>query len=179
MTVGTFRGWEMNADVNVYKYYLAVDYGSWGRDYLSDVRKYENSGTYYRIGADINLLKKDPDNNMFFFGARYGRSSFYEQLSTSITDPIFGSKNDQMYTNPNAGASWLELVTGLRVKIWKGFWMGYTARFKFGLSTWNTPGMIPSDVPGYGTNDGSTWGFNYQLFWRIPFKKEKSALPKK
>src|SRR6188508_2378397 len=30
----TFKGWEVNADVDFYRYYLAVDYGSWGRTYL-------------------------------------------------------------------------------------------------------------------------------------------------
>jgi Domain of unknown function (DUF6048) len=118
---------------------------------------------------------------MIFLGLRYGNSSFSEALTTSVTDPIWGSLNNVTYTNPHAKAHWFELVGGMRVKIINGFWMGYTARFKFALNTSNTPGMVPSDVPGYGRNDGdgtTTWGFNYQMFWRIPFKKEILLLPK-
>ncbi|HRI79103.1 MAG TPA: DUF6048 family protein [Cyclobacteriaceae bacterium] len=174
-----YRGWEMNADVDVYKYYLAVDYGSWGKTFSSTERQYENSGNYFRVGFDVNLLKKDPDHNMIFLGARYASSTFWERLHTSITDPIYGSINDVTYYNPNVSAHWVEAVTGIRIKIWNGLWLGYTARLKFGLSTSNSPEMVPAEVPGYGYNNGQTWGFNYQVFWRIPFKSDQSVTPKK
>lgn len=174
-----YKGWEVNADVDVSKYYVAVDYGTWGKTASSDARQYQNDGKYWRAGVDINLLKKDPDKNMFFFGARYASGTFWERLTTSITDPVYGNKNFVSYYNPNATAHWVEIVTGLKVKIWKEFWMGYTARYKFSLSTDNTPGMIPADVPGYGRNDGATWGFNYQIFWRIPIRKIKSTFSEK
>jgi hypothetical protein len=58
--------------------------------------------------------------------------------------------------------------------MWKMIWMGYTARFKFGLKTNETGPMLPHDVPGYGRTDKeSTWGFNYQIFVRLPVPKKK------
>ena len=49
---------------------------------------------------------------------------------------------------------------------------GVYGRFKLGLSTDDTENIIPSDVPGYGqTNKDSYWGFNYQIFVRIPVRK--------
>ena len=175
----TFRGYEVNADLDFHKYYLAADYGTSGTNYYSDTRQYEMSGSYFRLGADINILKKDPDKNVIFFGLRYAQSIFSESMTTTVNDTIWGTTGLMTYANPNAKAHWLELTGGLKVKIWKGFWMGYTARYKFGLSISNTTEMVSKDVPGYGVNNGSTWGFNYQLFWRIPLRKVKSVPPKK
>ncbi len=171
--VKSFTGWEANAEIDFYRYYLAIDYGSWGRNYthVPDSAKvngsdYKNSGNYYRIGVDVNFLKKDPDRNVFFMGFRYGHSNFWEVSHAEI--------NQATYNNPNVKAHWLELTTGLRVKMWKFIWMGYTARFKFGLNTKNTPQLIASDVPGYGRTDKQIyWGFNYQLFFRIPVRLAK------
>jgi hypothetical protein len=110
---------------------------------------------------------------MLFFGGRYGRSAYTENLAVLVEDPVFGS---EVLTLENAGmkAGWFELTTGLRVKIWKFFWMGYTARFKFGLNTEGSTGFDSYDVPGYGkTWKGTTWGFNYQLLFRFPIRKDK------
>src|SRR5690242_3971316 len=45
----TFKGWELNADVDFYRYYLAVDYGYWGRNFEGSGNVYENDGTYFRV----------------------------------------------------------------------------------------------------------------------------------
>jgi hypothetical protein len=69
-------------------------------------------------------------------------------------------------------AKWGELTVGLRVKIWKEFWMGYTARMKFFPTIGNAGEIQTYDVPGYGLAAKRTYyGFNYQVFWRIPFKR--------
>lgn len=170
----SFSGWEVNADIDFYRYYLAIDAGSWSRSFLPDGGTYDNKGNYWRLGADVNFLLKDPDRNMLFFGARYGHANFSETLNVVTTDQIWG-EFAQTYTNSGVTAHWYELVGGLRVKIWKAFWMGYTGRFKFGLKTNETGDLIPSDVPGYGSTDkDNTWGFNYQLFFRIPVRKAQS-----
>lgn len=167
----TFDGWELNADVDFYRYYFAVDYGYWARDYTTDDGIYSNGGDYIRLGVDVNFLTKDPEKNMFFFGMRYGRSGFSEDLTIDKIDPVWGPINTTL-TNANVSAQWFELTTGLRVKIWRMIWLGYTARLKFGLSTGDTANMLPSDVPGYGPADqDSYWGFNYQLFLRLPVRK--------
>ena len=173
LTMGTYTGWEMNGDVDFGKLYLAFDYGSWGKDKtLPDSGYYHNSGTYWRAGADINLLKKDPDRNMVFFGIRYAQSYFNESTSINFTDHYFGHIKKPL-VNSDLTASWGEIVAGLRVKIWKQFWMGYTARMKFALSAKGETEFKTYDVPGYGLIANQIyWGFNYQIFWSIPFKKQ-------
>lgn len=166
-------GWELNADVDFGRYYLAMDYGAWSRKDSLDNGYYKNDGRYFRVGVDVNFLLKDPDRNMFFMGFRYGRSSYSEQLTYEFTADEFGEIQREL-SNPDARASWGELTTGLRVKIWKYIWMGYTGRLKFMPSTKNTGELETWDIPGYGKTSKSVyWGFNYQVFFRIPFRKEK------
>ena len=176
-------GWEVHGDVDLGRHYLAVDYGGSSRkDLLATGGSYENSGSFWRAGVDINLLRKDPDRNMFFIGFRYGRASFNETVNVVSSDPFFGSLSYQL-RNPSASAAWGELTTGLRVKVWKEFWMGYTARMKFAGSVSGDDNVGTYIAPGFGiVGQGITWGFNYQLFWRIPFAKPKkppiTAVPK-
>lgn len=166
-------GWELNADVDFGRYYLAVDYGAWARkDSLSN-GYYENDGRYLRVGVDINFLLKDPDRNMFFIGFRYGRSSFDEQLTYVTTTTDFGDIQTSSM-NSNASAGWGEMTTGLRVNIWKPIWMGYTARLKFFPGVKGNAEIDTYDIPGYGkTSKNVYWGFNYQIFYRIPFQKQR------
>jgi hypothetical protein len=169
----SFNGWEVSADVDFYRYYLAFEYGKWSRHFTGDNLDYENSGRYWSIGPDVNFLLKDAERNMFFLGLRYARSSFDETFRV-IDQNAWGinDRYDNPYINNSVPARWLELTSGIKVHMIKGFWMGFTARFKFGLKTGTTPEMAPHDIPGYGkTNKETTWGFNYQLMYRIPFRK--------
>ncbi len=169
-----FDGWELNADADFGRFYLAGDYGFAVRDeVLSTGGNYHSDGNYWRAGFDLNLLRKDPDRNMLFFGLRYARSSFSEKVNFLGTDPYFGDVQFQL-ENPAASAAWAEFVGGLRVKIWKEFWMGFTSRMKLALAVRGTTDLGSYYVPGYGViGQGLTWGFNYQIFWRIPFVREK------
>lgn len=177
-TEKTFSGWEVNGDVDCGKVYLTVDYGNWERTYnLPNDGKYDNHGNYWRVGGDVNLLKKDPDRNMFFVGLRYGHSSFNEVATIILPDRYFGDIQKQVSNNA-VTAGWGELTAGLRVKIWKEFWMGYTARMKFAPSVKGDNEVQSYDIPGYGQNaKGFYWGFNYQIFWRVPFVKQKKPSP--
>jgi hypothetical protein len=170
-TGGSFTGYEFNGDVDFNNYYLTVDVGRWERNFEPEGGLYTNSGNYWRVGVDYNFLKNDPDRNMFFFGVRYARGTFSENFSYTFEDPLWGTDNRTL-ANTDVKARWLELTTGLRVKIWKMIWMGYTARYKFGLSTQGEGLLVPHDVPGYGdASKESYWGFNYVVLVKIPFKK--------
>ena len=173
-TQSNFRGWEVNGEMDFSRYFLAIDYGTWSRNLNSDSTSYANTGDYWRGGIDVNFLRNDPDRNVFFLGARYGRSVFTESMDVVRVDPTWGILTDTFY-HTNVHAWWLELTTGLRVKIWKVFWVGYTGRLKFALTTEASEEVLPYDVPGFGRSDKeTTWGFNYYLMLRIPLRKAPS-----
>ena len=165
------QSWEISADVDLGRYYPILELGRWSREAELTNGLYNNEGSYFRVGADINFLLKDPDKNMFFIGMRYGRAQYSERVLYSVTPELFPALQ-QTSSNPDASAGWIELTTGLRVKVWRGFWMGYTGRMKFLPHTKNTPGFDSYDIPGFGLPfKGLYWGFNYQVYWQIPFKK--------
>jgi Domain of unknown function (DUF6048) len=172
----TYSGWEGNVEVDCGYYYPNVEVGHWGRSYdlhYGDYGHYENSGNYYRVGMDINILRKDPDRNTLFFGVRYGHSSFSESATLNVDGGDFGTAQKILH-NSAVTAGWGEITSGLRVKIWKEFWLGYTARMKFLPSVKGDTELKSFDIPGYGMNgSGFYWGFNYQIFYRIPLKKKK------
>lgn len=172
-----FDGWELNADADFGRFYLAGDYGYEARnEVMANGGDYTNNGNYWRAGLDVNILKKDPDRNMLFFGLRYARSSFSDRASLTVEDPYFGTQQYDL-ANPAVTASWVEMVAGLRVKVWRELWMGFTSRLKLGLSVRGNGDLASYNVPGYGNvTDGSTWGFNYQLFWRFPFERKKKPV---
>ncbi|MCW5912744.1 MAG: hypothetical protein KIT62_16865 [Cyclobacteriaceae bacterium] len=165
------QSWEITADVDLGRYYPTLELGGWSREAKLVNGLYNNEGKYFRVGADINFLLKDPDRNMFFIGFRYGRAQYSESVNYTISPDLFPVVQ-QSASNPVATAGWVELTTGLRVKVWRGFWMGYTGRMKFLPHTKDTPGFDSYDIPGFGLPFKKLyWGFNYQVFWRMPFKK--------
>jgi hypothetical protein len=174
-----FSGYEFQADIDLGRYYPVFEYGSWSRSFVYDSGNYANDGTYWRIGTDVNFLLKDAERNMFFIGARYARSVFSESYDVVAYDPLWGSFS-RSYANTDVNARWMELTAGIRVRMWKFIWMGYTGRLKFWLKTSDTPTMLPYDVPGFGkTNKDTYWGFNYYVFLRIPFRKHPPLRPVK
>ena len=178
-----FSGWEVNGDIDLHRYILSADFGSWSRNFSTDSASYSsmyrNDGRYWRVGLDANFLTRDPERNAFFLGLRHGRSKYSEKMSLVATDSIWGSAVNN-YTSNDAKARWWELTAGLKVKMWKFIWMGYTGSLKFGLKNDENAPILSHDVPGYGRTDRDTaWGFTYQIFFRIPFRPVTSILPPK
>lgn len=170
----SFEGFETAVDIDLYRYYPTVEFGNSASSYVSsNSSTYANEGNYWRAGIDVNFLKKDPEKNMFFLGARYGRSNYSENATLINTDPVWGDYTETL-TNTDLTASWMELTTGIKVKVWKVFWLGYTARFKFWKKLDNSQELLTSEVPGYGWTDReTTWGFSYYALVKIPLPKKK------
>lgn len=169
--LNNFNGYEFNADIDFYKYHFTVDIGGWSRTaFPKGDGFYSNSGEYFRLGVDYNFLYNDPQRNMLLIGVRYGRAYFDETLNINSLDPLWGDF-DLSLNNQAVRGRWLELSAGLRARILKYFLLGYTARFKFAPNTKGHGELIPYDIPGYGLKEQNIyWGFNYQLFFEIPFK---------
>jgi hypothetical protein len=174
-----YSGYEINADVDFYRYFLAIDYGQSSFKDSIDNGYYSNQGTFWRVGGDVNFLLKDPDRNMIFLGVRVGNATFTNQAVITTENTAFGRVTQTVQGNDGT-ASWRELTGGLRVKVWKWLWMGYTFRYKFGLNIRGNENLQPYDVPGFGrTFRNDAWGANYQVFIKIPVRKQPTPPPKK
>jgi len=174
------RFFEFSADLDVYKFFLTADYGTASWSFNQEDYEYDNKGSYFKAGVDYNLLARDPDLNVIYFGVKYAMSHFNESLNYSITDPWYYDYS-KLVKNSDMGASWIEANFGMKVRVWQQLYFGWAGRIKFARkiqadgSEWNT-----YYIPGYGYAESeSRWGFNYQISYRIPFRDKPPYKPKK
>ena len=73
-------GFEMEADIDIDRFFVVANYGLSKYHLEEDTYDYTNEGSYFRIGADINFMHKDPHLNVAFFGLRYATSSGLDQI---------------------------------------------------------------------------------------------------
>ncbi|MEO0555727.1 MAG: DUF6048 family protein [Bacteroidota bacterium] len=165
------------ADIDFNRFIFNVEFGTYDRSFDDRAGSlYSVSGTYFRIGPDINFLKRDPDKSVLFFGLRYGWTQLDDELTYINTGSVF-TNEERSISNSSLTTNWGELVTGLKVKIWKVLWLGYTARFRFGADNFERNELIPHYIPGYGRADKTvSWAFNYWLMVRLPLRKAPVVL---
>ena len=180
---------EFTGDMDFNRFYAVVDYGQASYKLNEDTYRYNNSGSYMRFGGDVNFLYKDPNLNMAFFGVRYAISNFHDQLDYN-TNAVIQSHTGWPSSMENSGnnqasAHWIELDAGLRIRIYKQLFFGFTGRYKLSLKAQSDPNghLRPYYVPGFGKFvKPAGWGLSYYVYWRIPFRKkviyEKRQAPK-
>ena len=174
------KAFEINADVDLYKFFITADYGMASWEFSRENFAYDNSGSYFKAGIDYNLLARDPDLNVIYFGLKYAHSSFDENFNYSMTDPFFYDYAEQI-SKPGMSANWYEANFGMKIRVWKDLYLGWAGRIKFAKKvSANDTSFDTYYIPGYGLADSdSRWGFNYQIFYRIPFREKPPYKPKK
>lgn len=188
MLGGDFLSSEISVGVNLKNKFIPtveIGFGStdtWGEN---GIHYKSNTSPFFRIGADYNTMAKKKEKNSYLYaGLRYGFTSFkYDVSSMPFDDPIWG---DQI-ANPGltdgiwgGGASydhlgmkatvqWLELVVGVKVKVYKSFYMGWALRMKYKISDSISEYGAPWYVPGYGKYKSNNMGITYSLIYKLPY----------
>jgi hypothetical protein len=124
-----------------------------GQTQRGDSIFYNAHGGFFRVGCDINPLKKNPGSpHALLIGLRLG-SAF----------------------QPKKADCWGEIVAGCQVEIAQvnntAFYMGWMGRFKI-LFTRQAEGLPiaetwPIYIPGYGNRSDLGWGVSYHLGWKF------------
>jgi hypothetical protein len=185
----TFAGrdqfrFELNADADIHKYFVAFDYGFANIGRSDSTFQYQNNGHYIRLGADINLLPQDEFGNVIFIGLRYGRSIFSDNLAfNGVKNEYYGPINSANINgdlrNSGLQMGWGEVVMGVKIQLVKQLFLGFTGRFKVGSSINGVDNLVPFEVPGYGTYARkNVFGFNYLIYYRFKFR-DKPLIPKR
>lgn len=173
LTESDHAEFDFTSDIAIDKFLLNFDYGLLDKKRIGNEINYHVSGNFFRVGIDFNVLKKDPDGNAFFFGVKYGRGKSDHSLMYTYNDPIFGEYSDAREFN-SVNVRWYELNSGVKVKLFWEIWAGFTGRLKFAAKYDHSIELSPYELPGYGFADRKfNWGFDYYLFYRIPFAKKK------
>ena len=122
--------------------------------------------------------------NMIYFGARYGFSSFSQEVSRYNLHTLYniywneslsGSQSDLLTTYHGRTAHWLEGILGIKVELFKHFYAGASVRFSLLLYNKKSDQFPNFWIPGIQRVwEGSSFGinYNYTLTYMIPlFKK--------
>lgn len=155
ISLGKLQQYELAVNVRLKNHFyptLEVGYAG-GRTEQGDTLTYNAHGGFFRVGLDVNPLRKHPESpHALLIGIRVGTGF-----------------------QPRRTDCWGEIVAGCQVEIAKvkqtAFYMGWMGRFKF-LFT-RQPGGLPAEecwpiyIPGFGHRNDLGWGVSYHLGWRF------------
>ena len=168
---GNRTQWDITSDIDFHKYLLEVSYGRSGNAISNDSLDYSNSGSFFRIGGDINFIKDKTDANALAIGLKYVRGTYNESLSFEDNDDLFGNTSQQL-SNNGLKSSWMEANVGMKARLWEQLYLGFYFRYRFSLVVKGDREFGTYQIPGYGLEERrNIVGLDYYIFWRIPFKK--------
>jgi len=181
-----YKGFEVTADYRFSKkIYIAGELGNENKTTDEPQLNFTTKGTYFKFGADYNIYENWLDmENLITLGARYGFSSFTQELNSySIynPNPYFGDASVITSGQKFSGLSahWLEIVAGVKAELFDNLYLGFSLRMNY-LITQKEPADFENlYIPGFNrTYDGKFGvGFNYTVSYFIPLYK-KQNLPK-
>ena len=154
---------------------LQAEGGYLNVDFSDTTYTYKQSGSYYRFGAEYNLLKRQPgEQDQIYVGLMYGYSPYsHEAENITISDGYWGMGEGSLPLTRNT-AHWIEIKGGLRVELWRNLFVGYALRLRIFLAGKTDPKLDPYLIPGYGkAGKTSTIGMSYSIFYRIPLGDKK------
>ena len=163
---GEIQAYEALVHVNLQnKYFPTIEAGY---AHVSHTAKNEaafnGGGVFSRIGADFNLMKKNKESGNYFLGGlRFGMAQQkFSITGIHITDGYWNTSQTISYPDRTKFDCWAEVVGGAHVKVYKGFNMGWSVRFKF-LITRKEEVLHTWYIPGFGYKANTTFGFNYYI----------------
>lgn len=131
---------------------------------------------YFRIGMNYNFLFKKKPDYQFYAGLRYGFSTFSYELNNVTMAPGYWNEPTVFdIPSQNATVGYLELTCGLKVRIYKNFYMGWALRYHSILHETKNEYGEPWYIPGYGSRESSISGA-FSLMYTIPLHKKKPEL---
>ncbi len=174
-----YNSWDITGDIDFRNYFIEVTYGREKNTLSTETFDYENSGSFFRIGPEVNFTKSREEANAFIFGLKYVLGTYDEQFQFDREDEIFGSASFDL-NNSALKANWFEINVGVKGKIWQQLYLGFYFRYKFNNSVNGDREFATFQIPGFGPERRrNIVGFDYYVFWRIPFKKSPKILNKR
>ncbi len=131
---------------------------------------------YFRIGLNYNFLYKSVPDYQFFAGLRYGFSSFsYEINDITLSSGYWNESSALSIPSQNSTVGYFEIVLGLKVKIYRGLYLGWSFKFHSILhETKDNPYGDPWYIPGFGSRESNISGA-FSIMYTLPFGSGKAA----
>lgn len=178
-----YQGLEIAGDYRLTKkFYVAGELGNEEKTVDDDRLNFTAKGSYFKAGFDYNSYENWLDmENMIHVGLRYGFSTFSQNLNSyKIYDPTNFYGENIVFPNQEfdgLNASWIEVVGGVKTKLFNNFFLGFSLRLNYLVSQKKPETFDNLYIPGFNrTYDGKFGaGFNYTLSYFIPiYKKNKN-----
>lgn len=172
---GDITSSEVSIEVNLKNRYIpVVEVGYGTTETTNDETNiyYKTSAPYFRLGMNYNFFFKKTHLPGFLYGGiRYGYTSFsYDVHAPQLENPNWPYPNVPFtYTDVKTSASWAELLAGIKVNVYRNFYMGWSLRYRVRLSTQKTTNTEPWYIPGFGKNNSTNLGVTYNLIYKLPF----------
>lgn len=135
---------------------------------------YKTKAPYCRVGINYNFFTNEekPNPSSYIYGlARIAWSNFeYDVNTPPITDPVWGGQASLALDGVDGSCTWGEIGAGIKVKIAKGFHMGWSVRYKVRIKQENGPNSNMWYIPGYGINKSTCFGGTYNIIYEFPIK---------
>jgi len=177
-----YKGIELVGDYRLTKnYYAAAEIGSEDKTTEDDRLNTTTKGTYLKVGFDYNVYENWLDmENIISIGLRGGFSTFSQELNSYKTYnpyPYWGEMpwktSGETFNGLTAG--WLEVVAGVKVKVYNNIFVGFSLRMNTLLFD-----KKPSDnfenlyIPGFNRTYAGNFGagFNYTVTYFVPLYKK-------
>lgn len=131
------------------------------------------TSVYFRIGANYNFLYNSSPDYQFFGGLRYGFSPFSYSISNITVDsPYWDESVGFDIPSRRATAGWLEVVFGLKVKLFGPVSAGWTVKYSSLLHCSDSATGQPWYIPGFGAR-GSALGGSFSISYTLPLNKAR------
>ncbi|UFH35271.1 DUF6048 family protein [Flavobacterium acetivorans] len=177
-----YKGIEFTGDYRLTKkYYLAAELGNENKTTDDERLNFTTKGSYLKAGFDYNAYENWLDmENIISIGLRYGFSTFSQELNNYKiynSNPYFGETAAIVSGEKFNGLSahWLEVVAGVKAKVFNNVFMGFSLRLNTLISNKKPDNFDNLYIPGFNrTYNGSFGvGFNYTVSYFIPIYKKK------
>ncbi len=168
MQLGSYGQYEAALRLNLHDQYFPIVEVGMGRANHQDDEvthiSYKTKAPYFRVGVDVNIMKNKHAPNRIYVGLRYGYTSYKVSIDRPpFEDPIWKWPTYYSVVDEPCSQHWAEAVFGIDAKIAGPLHLGWSGRYRSRLS--HKDGIMGSTwyVPGYGTQDTSTLGFQFNV----------------
>jgi len=136
--------------------------------------EYYTNGHFFRTGINFNVLGNEvlDDNDMVYVGLRYGYSKQSHGADNIIVSDGYWDEEPFITSieKVDFSAHWGELVGGVKTELFTNLFIGWSLRVRLRMSVTDETMIKPYRIGGFGRGANNTaLGFNYSIFYRIPF----------
>jgi len=187
-----YTGLEVVADYRLtQKLYLAAEIGNEKKTKQEDLYNFTTSGSYIKAGIDYNTYGNwYGEQNMITLGGRYAVSSHSQTVNDyqlfdsnrywSPEDFVVGSEASREFSG--RAKSWLEMVVGVKMELFKNLYLGGSLRLGYLFSDPQEAEFWDLFIPGFNkVTDNSRFGvgYNYSISYLIPLYKKAKKIEEK